>query len=203
MQSPNFAPHERAPDEPGAVKAAGDLRRLNLGVSQPAKRSGTIPLPSSHIYRTQSELQLFEETANAERRDITMFYRLVNGIRDRQTNHLARRSSEASSTLPTISLESERSLAMIINARNTSLGRTSYMVETGGFDEYVVPQNNLALQSPMPSHLNQGQLTTCNSTDDDHWSVSGFEETETSYIHPSVSTQENEDEEEDIFSLDL
>jgi hypothetical protein len=210
-QSPNLPRYDKAPDESGAVMAAGDLRRLNLGASQPANRSGTIPLPSSHIHRTQSELQLCEEMANAERRDLTMFYRLINGIRDRQT--LARRN-ETLSTRPTSSLESERSIAMIINARNTPLGRTSYMLETirstGGYDAYASPQNNLLLQPPMPSYLNQDQLTTCDRTDVDHWSVSGFEETETSYIHPNVEYQQvplpeitTEDEEDEIFSLDL
>jgi hypothetical protein len=109
-----------------------------------------------------------------------------------------------------VSLESERSVASIINARNTPLGRTSYMLETirstRGYDDYMVPQNNLG----MPSYLNQGQLTTCDSTDVDHWSVSGFEETETSDVHPNVDYQKvplqetaNADEEEEIFSLDF
>jgi hypothetical protein len=46
-------------------------------------RSVSIPLPSSHVHRTQSELQLHEDEEVAEQRDSTMFYRLVNGIRER------------------------------------------------------------------------------------------------------------------------
>jgi len=44
----------------------------------------TIPLPSSHILRTQSELQLCEDMVEAEWRELRMFYRVVNGIRSRQ-----------------------------------------------------------------------------------------------------------------------
>lgn len=47
-------------------------------------RSRTIPLPSTHIARTQSELQLSEDMAAAEWKDMCMFYRVVGGIRERQ-----------------------------------------------------------------------------------------------------------------------
>eukprot|EP00529_Nitzschia_sp_RCC80_P031220 CAMPEP_0113482760 /NCGR_PEP_ID=MMETSP0014_2-20120614/23087_1 /TAXON_ID=2857 /ORGANISM="Nitzschia sp." /LENGTH=357 /DNA_ID=CAMNT_0000376291 /DNA_START=454 /DNA_END=1527 /DNA_ORIENTATION=+ /assembly_acc=CAM_ASM_000159 len=49
--------------------------------------SRSMPFPSSHVHRTDSEVQLCEDEEMAERRDLTMFYRLVNGIRERQTNH--------------------------------------------------------------------------------------------------------------------
>jgi hypothetical protein len=47
-------------------------------------RSSNIPLPSSHVVRTQSELQLSLDEAAAEQRDATMFYRVLNGLRERQ-----------------------------------------------------------------------------------------------------------------------
>lgn len=43
-----------------------------------------IPLPSSHIHRTKSELQLDEDMHAAEFRDRCMFQRLVTGIQSRQ-----------------------------------------------------------------------------------------------------------------------
>ena len=46
--------------------------------------SRSIPLPTSHVHRTQSELQLCEDLAVADHRDMAMFVRLVNGIRDKQ-----------------------------------------------------------------------------------------------------------------------
>lgn len=49
--------------------------------------SSSIPLPSSHVARTQSELELSEDMAAAECRDLCMFYRVVRGIRERQNCH--------------------------------------------------------------------------------------------------------------------
>mmetsp|Transcript_3148 Transcript_3148/g.4191 ORF Transcript_3148/g.4191 Transcript_3148/m.4191 type:complete len:235 (+) Transcript_3148:101-805(+) len=50
-------------------------------------RSLAIPLPESHIHRTESEQQLCEDMAMAEYRDRCMFNRLVSGIRRRQQLH--------------------------------------------------------------------------------------------------------------------
>lgn len=47
-------------------------------------RSSSIPLPRSHVARTDSEVQLSSDQAAAEQREIDMFYRLVQGIRNRQ-----------------------------------------------------------------------------------------------------------------------
>jgi len=47
-----------------------------------------ISLPSSHISRTRSELQLSENIATAEWRDNCMFHRLVNGIREKQAEQI-------------------------------------------------------------------------------------------------------------------
>jgi hypothetical protein len=48
-----------------------------------SSRSTSIPLPPTHVHRTQSELQLDQDQQVADQRDATMFYRLVNGIRER------------------------------------------------------------------------------------------------------------------------
>mmetsp|Transcript_16890 Transcript_16890/g.21368 ORF Transcript_16890/g.21368 Transcript_16890/m.21368 type:complete len:267 (-) Transcript_16890:356-1156(-) len=47
-------------------------------------RSPAIPLPESHIHRTESELDLSENIAMAEFRDQCMFNRLVSGIQKQQ-----------------------------------------------------------------------------------------------------------------------
>lgn len=66
-----------------------------LGPSTP--RSSSIPLPSSHVHRTESEVQLFHDQAAAEERDLNMFYRLVNGIRKRQLHGQSRQNEDPSS----------------------------------------------------------------------------------------------------------
>lgn len=68
---------------------------LPMKLPQPRRSSShTIPLPSSHIPRTQSELQLCDDMAAAEWRDLCMFHRVVNGIRDKH-----RRSDGVSATM--------------------------------------------------------------------------------------------------------
>ncbi len=47
-------------------------------------KSLAIPLPMSHIHRTESELLLYENMAQAEYQDQCMFNRLVSGIRCQQ-----------------------------------------------------------------------------------------------------------------------
>jgi len=67
----------------------------SLGPSTP--RSSSIPLPSSHVHRTESEVQLFHDQAAAEERDLNMFYRLVNGIRKRQLQGRSGQNEDPSS----------------------------------------------------------------------------------------------------------
>jgi len=58
---------------------------LPMALPEPRQVSTqTIPLPRSHIRKTQSELQLCEDMELAEYRELSMFYRVVNGIRQRQ-----------------------------------------------------------------------------------------------------------------------
>lgn len=63
-------------------RSADTNEASSSGASTP--RSSSIPLPSTHVPRTESELQLSHDQAAAEQRDLHMFYRLVNGIRNRQ-----------------------------------------------------------------------------------------------------------------------
>jgi len=83
----------------------------------------------SHMQRTQSEVQLCEDMETAEQRDLNMFYRLVNGIRDRQMDLVRENeSSNAAAAFydPAHDLtEAERSLAHIIHTRNAPVDRKS------------------------------------------------------------------------------
>lgn len=44
--------------------------------------TNSIPLPKSHVHRTESEIQFCDEQVAAECRDSLMFHRLVRGIED-------------------------------------------------------------------------------------------------------------------------
>ena len=54
------------------------------GATKSSGASTPIPLPSTHVRRTESEVRLSDDTAIAEQREVHMFYRLLHGIRRRQ-----------------------------------------------------------------------------------------------------------------------
>jgi len=57
----------------------------------------TIPLPKTHIKRTESEIQLHDDTIEAEFREYCMFNRLVQGMHKRILKHGPRRPADFSS----------------------------------------------------------------------------------------------------------
>ena len=185
---------------------------------QPSK---TIPLPSSHVHRTQSELQLCQDMEVAEMRDASMFNRLVNGIRVRQ---MELDQSYTESPYPyarnALQVESERSIANIINTRNTPLDETPIRALEN-------------VRSTLPTTINNnGVLQQERTGYAEDWSVCGFEqpqvplvggyETRCPPIQSSYPTQQyyqespareldrydtnvdaNDDGEEEIFCLDM
>jgi hypothetical protein len=100
----------------GSSIATENVQQHQSGTAAIARPSttGGIPLPSSHVHRTQSEVQLSLDQEAAERRDTSMFYRLVNGIRERQHHHVI--SSHDSSTTSE-HLESVQSITGILHTR--------------------------------------------------------------------------------------
>ena len=62
----------------GGITAGETEATESLGVSAP------IPLPLTHVRRTESEVRLSDDQEIAEQREIHMFYRLLHGIRRRQ-----------------------------------------------------------------------------------------------------------------------
>ena len=83
------------PQLPSMPSSRNDLEHSNQSnmivesdeIEEVRAQSHAIPLPASHIQRTESELQLSEDQAIAEGRDRVMFHRLVSGIRTRSKMH--------------------------------------------------------------------------------------------------------------------
>ena len=67
-----------------SMESTGYSSARNIRISDESHRSSSIPLPSSHVHRTSSELQLRLDQEVAEARDLNMFYLMVNGIREKQ-----------------------------------------------------------------------------------------------------------------------
>lgn len=125
----------------------------NTSATDARSRSSSIPLPSSHVARTQSELQLSLDQEVAEQRDIDMFYRLVNGIRDRQVDQMS---------------HSEQSIASIMLTRHRNLGH-----HTPSLHDVVSPENATAYHW-LQASSSQAQVETLEE-DADEWSISGFD----------------------------
>jgi len=171
------------------------------------RKSQNIPLPESHVHRTRSEVQLCEDMESAEQRDLNMFYRLVNGIRDRQMNLV--RDNESSNAAaayynPTHGLtEAEQSLAHIIHTRNAPVAtvpssknininnnnsnnrynhanRHSNGLNTGIpiFEAKMEEQQQQPQEGPASAAL--ASLVGNHRPQQNEWSFSGFDDTSTS-----------------------
>jgi len=129
------------------------------------RRSSSIPLPSSHVARTQSELQLSIDQEVAERRDVDMFYRLVNGIRERHYREAGTTATGAPIAGPSIISQSEKSVSNIIHTRLRKLE------EHGEEDEM---HESYSLDG---SHhwrmLHSSRANVSDATDE--WSITGFD----------------------------
>jgi len=111
------------------VYPTSPLQNARGFVTTQVNKSLAIPMPASHVHRTNSEIQLHDDTAAAEYRDRCMFNRLVKGIRHRQQQsnkspHCDFGSSKH--TAPMIPIgrrfeeDAERSIENITSTRNRS-----------------------------------------------------------------------------------
>lgn len=158
-----------------------------LGTSMGTNRSTSIPLPSSHVPRTQSELQLSIDEEAAEQRDARMFYRLVNGIRERHQQQYA-------ATMSSVHWENsfEDSISRLVRARLTPLDHSEQPDE----QDEAHPHEVSAARNELPPVV-------------DSWSITGFDPEENSpsthlQTQPEESNHDHDyHEDEGFFDLDL
>lgn len=134
-------------------------RASNESESSDARRSTSIPLPSSHVHRTQSELQLDQDQEVADQRDTTMFYRLVNGIRQR---HQGIQDEQLS--------QSERSLQRIIHTRLSAEQED----QARSMDAHHFHFQQQQRHGVMVNHISPIAESFPHGTDE--WSITGFNE---------------------------
>ena len=86
LQSERLPRLSLAGDSRGSCIQHGASRRKSIAVDvvRPKSLSKPIPLPCTHISRTTSELQLTEDMVLAEFREMCMYHRLVEGMKERQ-----------------------------------------------------------------------------------------------------------------------
>uniref|UniRef100_A0A7S0Y6W0 Uncharacterized protein n=1 Tax=Pseudo-nitzschia delicatissima TaxID=44447 RepID=A0A7S0Y6W0_9STRA len=154
------------------------------------QRSKNIPLPLSHKHRTESEMQLCEDMETAEQRDLNMFYRLVNGIRDRQMTLVRENDSSTAAAAfydPAHALtEAERSLAHIIHTRNAPVEKknvtsatTSIRINTGRRNNCNNFLSNLHTNLNAGVPLREGHFDSIHPLErpdrESEWFVGGFD----------------------------
>lgn len=168
-----------------------------MGTSMGTTRSTSIPLPSSHVPRTQSEVQLSIDEEAAEERDARMFYRLVNGIRERH--------QQQQTALDALHWQNsyEQSISRIVQARLTPLAKEGARLA----DQVPVATEPTKL-SPEPDQVHHQDPS-------DAWSISGYEEEQQPQpgsvpfhlAHQPVDEDDEEGnsspEEEGLFEMDL
>lgn len=160
-----------------------------LGTSMGTTRSASIPLPPSHVPRTQSEVQLTIDEEAAEQRDARMFDRLVNGIRERQQQSYAMQAMHWDNSL-------ERSLSRIVQARLAPLSESTRSGDHTELPTEIVTEHH----HDLPHDAS------------DAWSISGYdnEEHDEPLPHKASQGQSLEEEEEcpvqdsdGLFEMDL
>mmetsp|Transcript_26673 Transcript_26673/g.62655 ORF Transcript_26673/g.62655 Transcript_26673/m.62655 type:complete len:233 (-) Transcript_26673:346-1044(-) len=158
------------------------------------KKSKNIPLPLSHTHRTQSEIQLCEDMETAEQRDWNMFYRLVNGIRERQMNLVRENESSIAAAAfhdPAHALtEAERSLAHIIHTRNAPVDKKNCVSAAAPFKINSVQRNSgnnflnkwhtnlnsgIMIPEDDPDSMYQHEYQQEKMDHEDGWAVGGFD----------------------------
>ena len=179
--------HSGAPHEISGASLPGQELGTSMETHSTAK-SSSIPLPSSHVSRTQSELQLFRDEEAAELRDVNMFYRLVNGIRERHQEEAPESSSDPIASLVQTRLKNMERDDEERSSRNRKKSPTGF------------PRPNAIPVLIPPAFRLQEHHTNGNA---DGWSITGF--TQGGNASPATTAQEssNDDEGDCVFSLDL
>lgn len=178
-----------------------DTIRSDIRPIENNRRSQNIPLPMSHMHRTQSEVQLCEDMKTAEQRDLNMFYRLVNGIRERQMDLVRENDSSTAAAAfydPAHALtEAERSLAHIIHTRNAPVDKKNGASNTAMFKVNSGRRSNYnSILNNLHTNLNPGVPILENRSDSIHkhqhersdpeneWCVGGFDSSSNLSLDP-------------------
>jgi len=166
------------------------------------RRSQTIPMPRTHVPRTNSEVQLREDTEAAEWRDLCMFYRVVNGIRERQSNPSSQTSLDRCNADDGVQITTKpESLEHFVAHYQDADEETSN----------VTPYESSSEASPHTRHYRhqaEGFLSQRQPQEPevDEWSISGYEELEApmfSTFNVPVVEDDDDDEEDCVFSMEL
>ena len=169
------------------VETDGGNDHNMLATSMGTTRSTSIPLPASHVPKTKSELQLCIDEEAAEQRDARMFYRLVNGIRERQQQ----KQTAVLSAVP-FANSLDQSVSRIVQARLAPL-------EEGVRPRRQVSDTDEIATEPIDEIFQDAS---------DAWSISGYDHEEQQTQFPPYDPDQEEYQEdaypeEGLFEMDI
>lgn len=220
-----------APAPPSTlVHAKTSTSSPSRGAKRPAPPAAVpTPLPSSHIPRTKSELQLREDIVAAEWADLAMFHRLVNGMRDRhqqtsttmleqqQQHRLQKQRSLFAPAPPSrgTQRQTEQCINSIICTRQAEQSQQEHNQEghNSRRRHIVSPETTTKVlpgandqDQPRHSHLDTLYAALSQAANED-WSLEGYYDYKiTNAKEEDVMVDGNEDDadaDDGIFSLDL
>jgi len=160
-------------------------------------------MPRSHIPRTNSEAQLDEDTAAAEFRDLCMFYRVVNGIRDRQASNSMETDDQLDDDFGIQKSGGNSIISRHHSHPNQSLDAvTPYQSSNEASPHAYTYFEGYLAQQPCP-----GVEPNSIVEGGDDWSISGYDDPETRTHHRQndVPIVEADDDNEDdgVFNMEL
>lgn len=182
-------------------------------------KSLAIPMPASHIHRTNSEVQLHEDTAVAEYRDQCMLNRLVRGICKRKHQSSDRghndyvRSRDNFPACPeshALTKETNRSIEHMTSTRNHLSQGFGKVTPTYSGERYRFQQSDTYQTDESM------QLACHRSQELDDWAIEGFGEsmsmsnmsrdsaiTQTELIPDMYESDDSSFHDDEVFDIDL
>lgn len=126
--------------------------------------SPRIPFPNHHVHRSQSEMDLCHDKQRADQRELILFHRLVNGIRERQK----KLGMVVSEDLGVLSPALMRNVPQAIRQANPLAFPPPPIAKERRSKQSWIPQTSTIMTHSAiePAVVPQ---------DDDEWSISGFE----------------------------
>jgi hypothetical protein len=204
----------------------------SLKPAVPTKYSSSIPLPPTHVSRTESEVQLAMDIAAAERHDERMFHRLIYGMHSRHQKQISSKQSGvvAAATSHHIDFVDSTNInsygpvatiARIVETHHANLNDSVDRIvnvqqqhcdidDDQTYTSLALTENHRFLQIPYVTHMSESALY------ENDWSITGYQDateaTATNKEYCNVHQQQNvtatqfneiEDDCEEMFILDL
>ena len=185
--------------------------------------SNNIPLPSTYVSRTESEVQLAMDVAAAERRDERMFHRLINGIQDRHRQMKKKAGLSTHSRTTPRTGRTDHDFANVVDGNALSCPFTAIANIVGTHHLDIRDSTDCVLDTSHHHHhhhqengIDDEQSPFINSTilknracknlsdstlSDNDWSITGYEFSLPDNIESKNIEEDAEDEE--MFILDL